>query len=311
MALPEDERNSDRRIGCLYGGSTGGTVVTSYGVDVLVSETCELGEGPLWDEVRGCLLWIDIPRRTLHSYHPGEERHTRHELPGEMSAVVLSGGGGLVFAGDGAVHVSSDDGARLALLTELPMAAGTRTNDGACDPHGKFWIGTADEDPKGNRGALFRVDPEGRIDLLRRGVSMSNGIGWSPDGSRAYHVDTRVHRVDELLLDESGDITAVQQFVAVEGMPDGLAVDTEGGIWVAIWDGHAVHRYSPSGTLNEVLPVPAAYVTSCAFGPQGSGDLFITTAAPPSADTSSYPSSGALFQAHVGVDGSKIGRFTM
>lgn len=136
---------------------------------------------------------------------------------------------------------------------------------------------------------------------------MSNGIGWTADGRRCFHVDTRARAVDVLTLDAQGDLVATDRFVDVDGMPDGLAVDVEGGVWLAVWDREEVRRYAPDGRVDTVIRVEGGYTTSCAFGPAGSRRLYITTASQLEPD--GPPAAGALFSAEVGIDGVPVGRF--
>lgn len=278
-------------------------------VSLVVDAGCALGEGPYWDVPRKRFAWLDVTGQRLHHLALGSGDHTTVELPAQISCIALAADGGLVLAGDGGVHRSDAGATSLERLIDLPMAPDTRTNDGAVDPQGRLWIGTSSNDATAARGALFRVDAEGRTTTLRDGVSMSNGIGFSPDGTRAYHVDTRRHRLDELLLDEMGDPVGIRPLIEVRTMPDGLAVDVDGGIWLAHWDGGAVHRYRSDGTLDEVLPVDGGWITSCAFGPGSS--LYITSAAVDLPPDRTVPHAGGLFMADVGVRGVPVGVFGM
>lgn len=274
---------------------------------LVVDASCSLGEGPYWDHPRHRFAWLDVTEQRLHLLDLRSDERSVLPLPTRISSIALAADGGLVLAGDGGVHRSDGDATTLERLVDLPMAPDTRTNDGAVDPYGRLWIGTSSNNAAEARGALFRVDADGRVTTLREAVSMSNGIGFSPDATRAYHVDTRRHRLDELLLDDVGEPTAVRPLIEVETMPDGLAVDVDGGIWLAHWDGGAVHRYSPDGTLDEVLRVDGGWITSCAFGPGTS--LYITSAKADLPPESTVPNAGGLFVADVGVPGLPVGEF--
>ena len=253
-------------------------------VDVLIDAKALLGEGPRWDAPNERLLWVDIKRGELHVWDGTSDHVEQLEAP--LSAVAPTT--------DGDVLLAFAD--RLALLTgatlaRVPHGAHMRLNDGACDPQGRFWVGAMRHDEEKQRdAALYRFD--GELVQVLDGVSLSNGIGWSPDESRMYYVDTLSRRVD--VFDYDGEIANRRMFAFVDrdaGFPDGLTVDDEGGVWVALWGGSCVRRYTPDGELDRVVDIPAEHVTACCFGPGTT--LFVTTAAP----------DGRVFVADVGVSG--------
>jgi sugar lactone lactonase YvrE len=273
----------------------------------VVLSACELGEGPLWDAEREQLVWLDIPRRAAHTFAPASGLHRTSMLPWQVSCIVADRGDGFVLAGARGVWRAGADLQPTEQLAELALVEGTRTNDGGCDPQGRLWIGSADDRADGTRGGLWRVSDDGTVERVRSSISMSNGIGWTADGLRCFHVDTRAHAVDVLTLDAQGDLVATDRFADVDGMPDGLAVDLEGGVWLAVWDRAEVRRYAPDGRIDTVIPVDGGFVTSCAFGPPGTRRLYITTAS--QLDPDGPVSAGALFSAEVGIDGAPVGRF--
>lgn len=290
----------------------------------VVLTDCHLGEAPLWDESGDRLLWLDVTRQALHTYVPDRDQHSQLALPWHASCLALTTDDRLVVAGQGGVRVlgrGSDGRATSDPATDqpppdapalrVPFGPETKANDGACDPQGRLWIGSADETATGMRGVVFRVASDGGIAIVRQGLSMSNGIGWAPDGRCAYHVDTGPRRLDALDLDEAGHVSAIRHLLEFDEMPDGLAVDVDGGIWLAFWDGGVVRRYSPKGKIDTIIDVPTGYVTSCAFGSPGGSDLFITTAAhdrvPGRSD--GMPPPGSLFHVNVGTQGSAVHRF--
>ncbi|MBB5082507.1 SMP-30/gluconolactonase/LRE family protein [Nonomuraea endophytica] len=189
-----------------------------------------------------------------------------------VTAIATRRGGGLVVArGD---RLTLEPGGVPLGWWDLPPD--TRFNDGAVDPWGHFWIGTMCTDRPGT-AALYRVAPDGRATTELTGVTCSNGLGWAPDHRTMYYVDTPTHTLDAFDAHD-GRITCRRVVAEVRGgLPDGLAVDVDGCVWVAVWDGAAVHRYTPEGRLDTVVETPCARPTSCAFG----GDtLYVTTAAP-------------------------------
>ncbi|MEV4893577.1 SMP-30/gluconolactonase/LRE family protein [Nonomuraea sp. NPDC055795] len=191
---------------------------------------------------------------------------------GMVTAVAPRRSGGLVVArGD---RLTLEPGGVPLGRWELPHD--TRFNDGAVDPWGHFWIGTMCTDRPGT-AALYRVAPDGRTTTELTGVTCSNGLGWAPDHRTMYYIDTPARTLDAFDVHE-GRITGRRVVAEVRGgLPDGLAVDEDGCVWVAVWDGAAVHRYTPEGRLDTVVETPCARPTSCAFG---SGTLYVTTAAP-------------------------------
>lgn len=278
--------------------------------DVLVPVSCELGEGPQWDGRNDRLLWLDIPAHVMHAREASSGAHTALPLERRVSCVVLHTDGGLVGAATDEVVRLDDDGTIVGTICPIPAAGFGGANDGAVDPWGRFWIGTSDRQG-GEQGALSVVDPEGTAQVVKSGVKLSNGVDWSPDGRTAYHVDTMTHRIDAHSLDETGAITGTGILTEIDGMPDGLTVDEEGGVWVALWDRAAVHRYTPVGDLDTVVEVAGGHITSCAFGADGDTSLYITSAwsGMPDDLRSALPAAGALFVVDVGVGGRGVHRF--
>jgi sugar lactone lactonase YvrE len=197
-----------------------------------------------------------------------------------------------------------------------PLAAveadrpGTRFNDGKCDPAGRFWAGTMAYDETPGAGTLYRLDPDGRVEPMLAAVTISNGLAWSLDGRTLYYVDSPTRRVDAFDHDPAGGmLTNRRPFVELgpgePGVPDGITIDAEGHLWVAFWDGWAVHRYQPDGTLDAVVPDPVARPTSCAFGGVDLADLYVTSASIglSPAELAEQPHAGGIFRARPGVPG--------
>jgi sugar lactone lactonase YvrE len=259
-----------------------------------------LGEGPCWDSASGSLYWVDIPAGRVHRLD-GDGAHHSWDVGQEVGAVVVRASGGLVLAArSGFLTLNPGTGA-VAPLVPLGLAPGVRMNDGACDRAGRFFAGSMADDEAPDRGTLYRLDPDHSVATVIGGVTISNGIGWSPDGATMYYIDSPTRRVDVFDYDPAtGDISGRRPFAAIDAgdaIPDGLAVDAEGGVWVALWDGGAVLRFGPDGRLREPLELPTPRVTSCAFGGPDLETLFITTAAGPAT------SGGELFAAAAGVAG--------
>lgn len=271
--------------------------------EVVVDCACDLGEGPTWDAPRQRLLWLDIDGQVLHQLD-GEGRHTAVALDRRVSAVVPDVDGRLVAVAGLTVARLSPDGRVGPVIATLPPDGDGLSNDARCDPMGRLWVGTVDRSGDLKAG-LFCVAADGTIRRVRDRVALSNGIDWSPDGRTCYYVDSLLHRVDRLHLDDEGFPIRTETLAEVDAIPDGLSVDAEGAVWVALWDGGAIHRYSPNGRLDRVIDVPGGFITSCAFGGAEGTTLFITSARGglPEADVHSQPHAGALFALDVGVPG--------
>lgn len=243
-----------------------------------------LGECVRWDARRGELLHIDIMRgRVYRDRVDGDGALVpvrSYRVPGTVGAVTPVEGdeGWLLSSNRGFVHLSPDGSLR-------PFAEvapeGTRMNDAACDPQGRFWAGTKAHDNHAGGGALYRLDRNGQLDLMLDGLTISNGLGWSPDGGTMYLADTIPRVIHAFSFNgERGTISDGRVLVTVsEGAgPDGLTVDAAGDLWVAVFGAGRVQRYSPAGVLREELHVPAMETTSCGFAGRDLNGLYVTTA---------------------------------
>ena len=249
-------------------------------MEIAVRANAKLAEGPRWDAATGRLLWVDIEGCELHVLESGEDRAIGLDAMVGVAAPTSSGAVLVALADRLALVDLADESVRT--LVRLPHGPALRSNDGACDAAGRFWIGTMGLDETPGAGALYRFD--GRLERVLDEVTLSNGIGWTRDDTRMYYIDSPVQRVDIFDFEvASGRIDDRRPFVSIdesEGIPDGLTVDDEGGVWVALYGGSCVHRYDESGRLDAVLEVPALNVTSCCFGGDDGRSLFVTTAAP-------------------------------
>src|SRR3984885_4035891 len=250
------------------------------------AEPGRLSEGPRWDGARNELLWVDVLAGRLHRARPGADGQLRvlqtFQFARPLGAAAPAAGGGYVLAaGPGFLHV--DDAGGIRELAQ-PEAGRTdvRMNDGACDPQGRFWAGTMAYDEAPGAGSLYRLELDGSCTKVPTGLTISNGIGWSPDGTTMYLSDSGTGCIDAFRYDDAtGAITERRTLVGIDqpgAAPDGLTVDQDGGIWVALGGGGAVNRYGPDGSLLASVPIPAQRPTSCAFGGPELATLFVTTA---------------------------------
>jgi sugar lactone lactonase YvrE len=263
---------------------TGRLAVTSNAVASSTEQTL-LGEGVRWDARRDELLGVDILAGRLYRARVSDDGGLRlvrdYRLSGTVGAIapVKDDDGWLLAAGRGFVYLSPDGS--LSPLAEI-APSGTRMNDGACDPQGRFWAGTLADDHRAGGGALYRLDRDGGTELILDGLTISNGLGWSIDGSAMYLVDSGPRVIHAFAFDaEPGTIADGRILVTVTedvGTPDGMTVDADGDLWVAIYGGGRVQRYSSAGVLLEELFVLAEQSTSCAFAGPGLNRLYVTTA---------------------------------
>jgi sugar lactone lactonase YvrE len=278
-------------------------------VEPLIEAAAELGEGPLWDPVRQRLLFVDIMRGHIHVVDPGTRAHDIIDAGRPVGAVACTRTGGwIAAAGQGFYRVDPASRA-VTLIAEATSRRDVRMNDGYVDPAGSFWAGTTSLDRRPDQATLYRLDVHGVVHVVLEPVTTSNGIDWSPDGRRMYYVDTRTRRVDLFDFDpERQALSGRRPFVDLTGevgRPDGLIVDSEGGVWVALWRGGAVRRYRPDGRLDLVINLPTVLVTKCAFGGADLTDLYITTARRDlsAAEREQQPLAGAVFRASPGFSG--------
>jgi sugar lactone lactonase YvrE len=273
--------------------------------ELVLDARADLGEGPVWDARTGELLWVDIMAGLVHRFDPLSGRADAFDAGQPVGAVVPRAAGGYALALRDGFAIA--DGDRVTLVAPIDRERPElRMNDGACDGRGRFWAGTMHLDCTPGAGSLYRLDPDGEGETILTGVTISNGIGWSPDDTVMYYVDTPTLGVDAFDFDAgTGAIRGRRRVVTIEaeaGSPDGLVVDAEGCLWVALWEGWAVRRYAPDGELLGVIELPVCRVTKPAFGGPGLADLYITTAATDVPDPV-QPHAGGLFRARVGARG--------
>ncbi len=300
---------STHRVAVPGTGGMIGRVATSTDAEQVTDVCTEHGEGPVWDAAAGVLRFVDLARGGLLTLDPPSGEVHRRTLGRVVACLRPRAGGGLVVARERDVVVL-DAGwdtadAEPRLLATLPVRDGVRCNDGGCDRSGAFYLGTMAYEETPGAGTLFRVGPDGDVRTVLQNATIANGFCLDPTGSFAYWTDTPTGRVDRLRFTPAGDVASREPFVTVDpdiGHPDGLTVDAEGGVWVAVWAGSAVHRYAPDGRLDTVVRVPARQVSCPAFGGTDLTDLYVTTSRQGLADGDD-PRAGALFRVTPGVRG--------
>lgn len=275
---------------------------------VAVTAPAQLGEGPLWDGVRHRLMWVDILAETVHEFDPatGKNLTVQFDLP--VAALALREDGRYLLAAGLAVASCAWPGTEVDWIADVDR--GIRLNDGAVDPSGRYLVGTMVEAEHAGSAALYLLERDEIREVLGD-VTISNGLDWSPDGGTLYYVDTPLERIDAFDYDvATGAMTNRRVFTDlrdIPGRPDGLTVDADGGVWVAMArGGAAVRRFTPDGRLDQVLELPVPNATSVAFGGDELADLYITTSQLRMSDDdlARYPDAGCLFRAtNVGVHG--------
>jgi sugar lactone lactonase YvrE len=261
--------------------------------ELVLGAQAELGEGPMWDPRLSVLVWVDIYKAAMHFFDPETGNDTSIRLPSPCGAVAMRASGGYIAAlADGVFAVALETGAvkPLAMLSDWNDAV--RFNDGKCDPQGRFWAGTITL-PRGKgisgspsdfrpTGTLFFLDSAVKLHAVIHDVAVSNGLGWSPDGRKFYYIDSAEHGVDSFdFYGSSGTVANRRRLVQLDdsSTPDGMTVDAEGGLWVALHGvgGSYLNRYAPDGSLDREIPAPFPGITSCAFGGPDLDQLFVTT----------------------------------
>ncbi|NYD22193.1 SMP-30/gluconolactonase/LRE family protein [Kineococcus aurantiacus] len=268
------------------------------------------GEGPCWSPTWGGLRFVDLYAGDIVTLAADGSTSRRHY--GEVVAITRPRvGGGAVVAVERGIVLEDADGTLNPLPELWADADGLRMNEGGCDPDGRFYAGNMaydQADGKGQgRASVFRFDADGRAEVVVGQVTISNGLGWSPDGTLAYYNDTPTGRTDVFDYSRDGGLQNRRPFAQVNddsgrNRPDGLTVDAEGGVWTALFGGSAVRRYAPDGTLDQVVEVGARQVTACTFGGEDHSELFITTSRE-GLDDDDDPAAGSIFRYVPGVKG--------
>ena len=264
------------------------------------------GEGPVWSKRWGGLRWVDMLAGDVLSLAADGTVGRRHV--GEVAAAIRprSDGGAVIGLERG--FALEDDDQTISRLDELWADDSVRMNEGGCDPDGRFYCGSMAYDQRPGAASVYRLDPDGNVQVVLDGVTVSNGLDWSPDGTRAYYNDTATHRVDVFDYDREAGLTSRRVFATVDGLPDGLTTDALGGVWVALSDRSAVHRYGPEGELDAVVDVAARKVTACTFGGRELDELFITTSQE-GLKAGEDGAAGSLFKVVPGVGGLPVREF--
>ncbi len=277
--------------------------------DIAIDARARLGEGPVWDEQQQRLLWLDILPGLVHRFDPATGRDDVFRVGKPVGSAGLRRSGGLVLAVEDGFALLDKDWQRIGQAGVEHPGPRARFNEGKCDPAGRFLAGTMAYDLTPGAGSLYRLDPDLAVTKLLDGVTISNGLTWSADGTAMYYIDSPTQGVDAFDYDPgTGRLANRRRIVdipAAAGLPDGMTIDAEGCLWVALYGGAAVHRYTPEGRLDTTLSFPVTNVTCPVFGGPGLGLLYVTSARDglDERQLAAQPHAGAVFTADVGAQG--------
>lgn len=272
---------------------------------------CTLGEGAFWHETRQSFFWVDIDGKRLLEYVSPNEKVNTWQFEHRPSFIALDTHGQLVIAFQGGIARFDLKTEKLHWLVNIEKDnTEIRTNDGAIDSEGRLWIGTMNVQFKEGAGALYCLSNDLLLTKKIEGLTIPNGLVWSLDDCKMYHIDSPTRRVQSYSFDrKTGTIVFEKTAVTIPqeaGNPDGMCIDEEGMLWIAQWNGFGVYRWNPdTGMLLEKIEVPVPQVSSCAFGGPNYDQLFITTARENFSreDLQKHPDSGSVFMALPGVRG--------
>lgn len=272
--------------------------------------SCELGEGVMWHERRKQLFWVDILEKKLHKIDLKTKAHREWLLPDHIGTIVPDADGNLILGLQGYVARFDPDSGELNKMLDIPEPSGNRSNDGKCDPAGRFWLGTMSMKQLPHQGNVYSIESGRKIKLKIPGTTIANGIVWTKDKRTMYFIDSSTNCIQQFDYDDAtGNILYVKKAVDVPeelGTPDGMTIDEDDRLWVAHYGGSGVFHWDPMvGKLLGKVEVPVPRVTSCTFGGESLDVLFITTAQEgmSAAEREEYPLSGSLFAAKMNTRG--------
>lgn len=278
--------------------------IPGYTCELVVNHNCQLGECPVWDDRRNALLWLDILGKTLHIYDTLTQQYRQIALLTITGSIVLTDAGQVLAASRKGFSIIDIDAGTMhePVLDMTAQLQNLRFNDGKCDPAGRLWAGTMAMPGHELKGTVYMLDSNYDITAKIEDVKTSNGIAWNMAGDAFYYIDTPTQQVVRYHYNaRSGAISQPQVVIDIpkhEGSPDGMTIDTEGMLWIALWDGYCITRWNPhTGQMLQRIELPVQKVTSCTFGGPDMNDLYITSAriGLTTADQQEQPHAGGLF----------------
>ena len=266
-----------------------------------------LGEGPVWVAAEQALYWVDIKGRKIFRLKDGEL--SEWDTPCRVGSIAPKASGGFIAGTDRGLENVDLDAARFQVFADPEHGRPhNRFNDGKIDRQGRFWAGTMDDTQRAASGALYRIDPDRSVTRVDDEYWIANGPAFSPDGRSLYHNDTARLVTYVFDLDLDGRPSGRRVLIRHDkdgGTPDGLTVDSEGGLWIAFWGGWCVRRFSPAGECLRTIRLPVQQPSSCAFGGRDLDMLFVTSAREDLGEEElrMQPSAGGLFMLEAGATG--------
>jgi D-xylonolactonase len=273
---------------------------------LLVDCRCKTGENPLWHPTEKRLYWLDIPRGTIFRLDPATAEYEVVYFGEVTGGFTIQEDGALLLFGVGGVVRQFRDGMVTPIMAALPGEAHTRFNDAIADPLGRAISGTMAYDRPGEEGSLYLFERDGSAKRLWGGFHLSNGLGFSPVQRHLYHADSTARTITRYDYDVStGSLSQPQPFARLadsDGVPDGLTVDAEGFVWLAVWDGARLIRFAPDGAIEREIPFPVKKVSSLTFGGDDAMDIYVTTAGGDE-PAENGQGAGGLFGLRLGIRG--------
>lgn len=293
--------------------------MTEHQAEIVIDADALLAEGSIWHPTEQKLYWVDIENGELHRYDSEEDHDEMFKLPQRIGTVVPIKSGGMLGGLEDQVAKIDMNTKTFEKLVDLEKdRPGNRCNDGKCDPAGRFWVGTMGLNAEEQAGSLYRVDRNGQVRKMLDQLTIPNGLIWSHDHKTFYHIDSPESIVKAYNFDiDSGSISNPRTVIKIPeklGLPDGMTIDEEGMLWVAIFGGSMVGRWNPeNGEIIEKVTLPVPHITSCAFGGPELDTLYITSAQHELDEEQKkrFPLSGGIFKAKPGIKGVKASFFNV
>lgn len=275
--------------------------------EMIADPPCDLGENPLWHALEQRLYWTDITRGRLFRYDPATGDHEQIYAGEQVGGFTIQADGGLLLFMERGRIAKWHEGMLETVVDAIPGEEDGRFNDVIADPVGRVFCGTVSMPVGARLGRLYRLDTDGTLQVVLEGVTVSNGMGFTPDRRHMYYTDSRPRRIYIFDYDENmGVLTHQRVWLQVPeeaGVPDGMTVDAQGHVWSARWDGSALYRYTPEGFQERRIDFPARKVSSVAFGGAELMDMYVTTALSGSTRAEEGPGAGGLFRLRLGFRG--------
>lgn len=255
--------------------------ISEYPLNNVLEARARLGEGPVWDSTHKLLYWVDIYNHRVNQFNPATGQNLFFDVKDVVGCIALAGANRLIMAQRHCLAYLNTKTEEITPIMEVEAnMLSNRFNDGKCDPQGRFWFGSMS--PGKPQASLYRFDRDGSLHIMETGLTISNGLGWSPDQKTFYLTDSEQQKIYAYDFNAvTGNISNRRVIVNLTGesfYPDGLTIDSKGNIWSAMWDGWCVIRFNPAGEEILRVQLPVKCPTNCTFGGEELKSLYITTA---------------------------------